>query len=392
MIAAVFLSDRFARNRSLAAAILCAALSGCGFTLLMPVVGLNLEAMTGSAALVGLNGAAAAISTILATPFIPRLMQRFPGRPLIAASLLFAALTLPLFPLFPSVSLWFGLRFLMGAAITIVFVASETWINQLASPERRATILGIYATALAGGFGMGGILVALLGVTGWAPWIAGAALFSLGAIPILLLRGPDIEPPQAADAHVGAMWRASLTAPAAIGAGLLFGATELSFFSLMPVYAERVGLTVAAIGLMMTAGAVGGIALQIPIGRLADRIGRLRVLVMIAAVCMIGPGFVHLAGASAPVLFAVMFLYVGIATALYTVGLARIGERFSGGAIAPANAAFIMAYGIGSLAGPPLGGVAMDAMNPWGVLVTMSALAAAYLLFLWARSLRRRAG
>lgn len=392
MIARLLLSPEFARNRSLAAAIVCATLSGCGFTLLMPVIGINLEMMTGSGALVGLNGAAAALSTVIATPFVPRLLSRLPGRPLIVLSLIFAAACLPLFRLIPDVTAWFVLRFLMGVAITIVFVASETWINQIATPVRRATILAMYATALACGFGLGGMLLSVLGSQGWAPWIAGTLLFSLGTIPVIALRGPEIEPPSPGEASALAMLKAAAIAPTAIGAGLLFGATETIFFSLMPVYGIRIGLAEAAIGIIMACGAVGGILMQVPVGRLADTVGKRPVVAVIALVCLVGPAFVWLAGNTALALYAVMFVYVGLATTLYTLGLAMIGDRFTGGAIAAANAAFVMAYGIGSFAGPPVAGAAMDAIDPQGVLIVLSGFALAFMAVLTIRIVQRRTG
>lgn len=392
MIARLLLSPEFARNRSLAAAIVCATLSGCGYTLLMPVIGINLEMMTGSGALVGLNGAAAALSTIVATPFVARLLERLPGRPLIAISLLVAAISLPLFRVFPDPAAWFVLRFVMGIAITVVFVSSEVWINQIATPERRATILGMYATALAGGFALGGVLLSVLGSQGWGPWLAGMTLFAVGTLPVMGLRGPEIEPPSSDDASVRAMLRAALIAPSAIGAGLLFGATETIFFALMPVYGVRIGLAEAAIGIIMVCGAIGGILLQIPIGRLADTVGKLPVVRIITIVCLIGPAFVWLAGSNAFALYGVMFVYVGAATTLYTLGLALVGERFTGGAIAAANAAFVMAYGVGSLVAPPIGGVAMDIVDPQGLLIVLSALAALFLAVLVVRGWQRRTG
>ncbi|MEN0651981.1 MULTISPECIES: MFS transporter [Hyphobacterium] len=392
MIARLFLSPDFARNRSLAAAIVCATLSGCGFTLLMPVIGINLEMMTGSGALVGLNGAAAALSTIIATPFVPGLLSRLPGRPLIVLSLIFAAVCLPLFRIFPDVTAWFVLRFAMGVAITIVFVASETWINQIATPARRATILAMYATALACGFGLGGLLLSVLGSQGWAPWIAGTLLFSLGTIPVMALRGPEIEPPSRSDAGTLAMFRAAAIAPTAIGAGLLFGATETIFFSLMPVYGVRIGLAEAAIGIIMACGAVGGIMMQVPVGRLADSIGKRPVVAAVSLVCLAGPAFVWMAGNTALALYAVMFVYVGLATTLYTLGLAMIGDRFTGGAIAAANAAFVMAYGVGSFAGPPVAGMAMDIVDPQGVLIVLSGFALVFIGVLTARIVQSRNG
>lgn len=379
-----FLTDpAFARTRSLCAAILCAAMAGCGFGLLMPLVALNLEAMTGSAAVVGLNAAAAAISTIVATPLIPPLLARTPPRMTIAACAALTGLGILIFPFLPDVTVWFVLRFVIGLAVTVIFVASETWINQLAKPESRAGLLAVYATVLSGGFGSGGVLLAVLGSQGFAPWIAGGAIFLLGAVPILFLRGPDLVAPDRADSGPLALWNAGRLAPVAILAGFVFGALETGIFALVPVYAERLGFTETVVGLLVAVGALGAIAMQIPIGRFADRAGRLVTLRLIAAAAVVLALLIALAGARLWVLYPMIFLYVGIASAFYTVGLALIGERVRPGQLASANAAFIFAYGAGSLAGPVSAGAAMDAFNPWGLLVAFALFAAFYLVVAW---------
>jgi len=372
-----------ARTRSLAAAILCAALAGCGFGLLMPLVSLNLEAMTGSGAVVGANAAAAALSTILATPLIPPLLARTPPRLTIAVCAMLTGAGIALFPLLPDVTVWFVLRFLIGLTVTVIFVASETWINQLAKPESRASLLAVYATVLAGGFGSGGLLLALLGAQGWAPWLAGAAIFIVGAVPIMALRGPGLVAPDPMEAGPRAMIATARLAPAAILAGLVFGALETGVFSLVPVYAERLGFTETVVGLLVACGALGAIALQIPIGRFADRAGRLRALRLIAAAAVMLAVLIALAGARLWMLYPMIFLYVGIASAFYTVGLAHMGERVRPGQLATANAAFIFAYGVGSLAGPVASGAAMDAFNPWGLMAAFAVIAALYLAAAW---------
>lgn len=379
-----FLTDpALGRTRSLCAAILCAAMAGCGFGLLMPLVALNLEAMTGSAAVVGLNAAAAAISTIVATPLIPPLLARTPPRVTIAACAALTGLGILIFPFLPDVIIWFVLRFTVGLAVTVIFVASETWINQLAKPESRASLLAVYATVLSGGFGSGGVLLAVLGSQGFAPWIAGGAIFLLGAVPILLLRGPDLVAPNRADSGPLALWNAGRLAPVAILAGFVFGALETGIFALVPVYAERLGFTETVVGLLVAVGALGAIAMQIPIGRFADRAGRLVTLRLIAGAAVVLAILIAVAGARLWALYPMIFLYVGIASAFYTVGLALIGERVRPGQLASANAAFIFAYGLGSLAGPVSAGAAMDAFNPWGLLVAFALFAAFYLVVAW---------
>ena len=383
MIARLLLDDAHARARSLTAAILSAALAGCGFGLMMPLIALNLEAMTGSGAVVGANAAAAALSTIAATPLIPPLLARVPPRAAIVGSALITGAGIAAFPFMPDVVVWFVLRFAVGLTVTVVFVASETWINQLARPESRATLLAVYATVLSGGFGSGGVILALLGSEGFAPWIAGAAIFFLGAIPILLLKGPGIEPPAPGEARPAGMVRAARLAPAAILAGLVFGALETGVFALVPVYAERLGFSEAMVGLLVATGALGAIALQIPIGRFADSAGRLTTLRLVAGAATVLALVIALAGARAVFVFPLVFIYVGLASAFYTVGLALIGERVRIAELATANAAFIFAYGVGSLIGPPAAGAVMDGFDPYGLMLAFAGFAALYLVIAW---------
>jgi MFS family permease len=383
MIARFLQDPARARTRSLIAAILCAALAGCGFGLLMPLVSLNLEAMTGSGAVIGANATAAALSTIAMTLLIPFLLSRLDPRAAMAGASVFTGVGIAIFPLIPDVYAWWVLRFVTGCAVTVIFVGSETWINQLARPASRASLLAAYATVLSAGFGSGGLLLAALGSQGYAPWLAGAAIFILGAIPVIALRGPGLEPPEPGQAGLNALIGAARLAPPAMLAGLVFGAMETGVFALVPVYADRLGFAEATVGIIVAAAALGGIALQIPIGRFADRTGRLTTLRLVAAGALVLPLAAALAGANLAALLPLIFLFAGLSSAFYTLGLALIGERVQPGALAAANAAFIFAYGVGSLIGPPVMGAAMDGFDPFGLMIAFSGLAALYLVVAW---------
>jgi MFS family permease len=383
MIARTLTDPAQARTRSLIAAMLCAALAGCGFGLLMPLVALNLEMMTGSGAVVGANATASALSTILAVPLIPLLLSRVPPRLALVTASVFTGIGIAAFPFFPDVYAWWVLRFVTGCAVTVIFVGSETWINQLARPGGRAGLLAVYATLLSAGFGSGGLLLAAFGSQGFAPWLVGGAVFVLGALPVLALRGPGLVPPAPGEAGLRAMIGAARLAPPALLAGLVFGAFETGVFTLMPVYAERLGFAEATVGIVVAAAALGGIALQIPVGRIADRVGRLNTLRAVAAGGIVLPLIVALTGANLIALLPLVFVFAGLSGAFYTLGLALIGERVQPGALAAANAAFIFSYGLGSLLGPPAMGAAMDGFDPFGLMIGFSTLAALYLVFAW---------
>ncbi|RKR03080.1 MFS transporter [Maricaulis maris] len=377
---------RFANNRSLIASICCAAVCGIVFGLSMPLVSLRLEGMTSSGLIVGLNGAAAAFSTLVMAPIVPRLLSLVPGRVLIVVSLLCAGALHALFPVFETVPAWFVLRFVMGSFMTVVFVVSETWINQIATPMRRATILGVYGTVLSGGFGVGAFLFGQLGTSGDAGFYAGGLIFLIGALPIILLQGPAAQAPGKDEASPTAILNAARLAPAAIGAALAFGALETVLFSMAPVYGDRLLLSDAGISMVAMAAAAGALAFQIPLGWIADKTDRREALKWIATTAAITPLAIWAVGDYLPGMMLLFFIQAGVASGLYTVGLALVGERFSGGAIAAANAAFIFAYGTGSLFGPPASGIAMDGLGPHGLMIVMAMIAAIYAALVWVRA------
>ncbi|WP_417496729.1 MFS transporter [Maricaulis sp.] len=375
-------APQFANNRALLAAISCAGVCGIVFGLSMPLISLRLEHMTGSGLVVGINGAALALSTLVMAPLVPRLMALAPARILLIGVLIAAAALFALFPLMPAVTPWFILRFAVGCFITVVFVISETWINQIVTPQRRAFMLGVYGTALAGGFGIGGLMFAAFGTAGHLPFFLASGVFLLGIAPVALLNSPQALAPAREDASMTAIIAAAKSAPAAILAGLVFGAIETVTFSMLPVYGDRIALDPVSIGMMVLAVAMGVLVFQIPLGWIADRTGRRSTLLAIALVATLGPVLIGLAGARLGLLIPILFIQSGIASGLYTVGLSLLGERFTGGRIAAANAAFIFAYGLGSLVSPPAAGVAMDGLGPSGLLVILALTAGAYLLFL----------
>ncbi len=357
---------------SLAAAILSAAAAGAGFGLIGPAIGLNLDDWGESRSTVGLISTAGALSTLALTIFVPSLMRRIRVRRLIAAGAILAGATFLAFPLLPSVSSWFALRLVFGAALTILFVASEAWILELAPKGGQGRVLGVYVTALAGGLGLGGVLLELIGHRGFAPFAAGAALF---LIPILAMRlpGPGATPPRDEGSPLATIRLRLLAAPAIMLAPFAMGAIESGSFALLPLYARDLDLGDDIASRTVLAFALGNILMQPFIGVLADRVGAPLMLAGLAALAFLSPAAVHLAGDSPVALLASLVLFAGSATGLYTIGLVMIAQRFAPGELASANAAFALMYGFGALAAPGAAGLLMDHFGPPGLLIALAA-------------------
>jgi hypothetical protein len=84
-------------------------------------------------------------------------------------------------------------------------------------------------------------------------------------------------------------------------------------------------------------------------------------------------------------LMLLMFAWGGLSGALYTVGLAHLGARFTGAALVSANAAFVFLYNVGLTAGPPIVGAGMDLAPPHGFALVLSGFGAAYAILILVR-------
>jgi MFS family permease len=375
------------RTASITAAISAIAVVGVGISLSIPLLALELESRGISRTLIGLNTAVAGIATVFTAPFVPLLVRKLGVRLLLTLAILLTAVSLLAFKAVGSFALWFPLRFAFGAALCVLFAVSEFWINAVAPPHRRGLIMGIYATALSIGAAMGPAILSVLGTASWEPYVAGAVVLLAGAIPILLANG--MTPRIHDDDHHGvlAFLRRS---PTALLAALVFGAIETAVMSFLPLYGLRLGLGEGQASLLLTVAVLGNVAFQIPLGLVSDRVDRRLLLLGCSLVGTAGALLLPLMQVDGPYFLATVFLATGVVGSLYTVGLAHLGARFHGANLAAANAAFVMLYSVGLIAGPPAVGLGMDIVDPYGFAYVIAATLGAYALMVASRLALRR--
>jgi MFS family permease len=369
------------RRWSLAAAIASVATFGIGIGFSAPLFSLTLEARGTEASLTGFNAAAGYLGVVLGPLWTPLLVRRFGLRPFMLACLaLDIALFLPM-RVFDGLDAWFALRLMLGMVGSSLFTASEAWINMLAGDRSRGRVIGAYAAALAGGFALGPLLLGLTGIRGWTPYLVGAGVTALAALPLIgagpLARGLGRE-------KGAGLFVILARAPFIVLTVALYGCFESAAMALLPIWGVRIGFDHAAAAALLTALGFGSIALQLPIGWLSDKLERVSVLRLCAAGGFIGAALLPLLASAGPAaIFPAMLIWGGLAAGIYPVALAMAGARFRGAELVGANAALIIAYGAGSLIGPSLGGIAMDLWNPEGLLAALALLFALFLAMTW---------
>jgi MFS family permease len=275
---------------------------------------------------------------------------------------------------------------LMGLVGSSFFTVTEAWISILAGDEGRGRVIGLYAVALSAGFGLGPLLLSATGFAGWTPFIAGALLIMVAALPLLFTHGLPMGFGDGARISFAAVFA---RAPLIVLAVAVFGLYEAAALALLPIWGVRLGFDPRLSVTILTAIYLGSIALQLPIGWLSDHVARLTVLRLCGAAGLLGAALLPFVAGSPVALFAVLLLWGGMASGLYPVALSMAGDRFRGAEMVTANVALVMSYGVGALVGPILGGSAIDLWNPHGLLAVFVLV---FALFLAATFLPERGG
>ena len=320
------LSDR-TRTIGIAAAIGAISAVGMSLSLGLPLLAIVLEQRGLSTSAIGLNTAMAGLASIIVTPLTPRLVRLFGAAPLLAASLVVATLTFPLFYVFEQFWVWFLLRFVFHGAINVAFIVSEYWINALAPDGRRGLMMGIYATALSLGFAVGPAILAVVGSSGILPFLIGTVVMSLSLVPVLLAL--TASSPVDHSPNQRPFWRYLILVPLATFAALTMGATELGVMSFIAIYGVKIGFNEANAALLVSAIAIGNVVSQIPLGMISDRMDRRLLLLIIAAIGTVLVAIVPLFAHSLVPLFLILAAWGGVVAGLYTVGLTHLGARLS---------------------------------------------------------------
>ncbi len=371
------------RNRSLAAIIGTAFGVGVAVGAVVPLVSLSLARDGYDGVRIGINSAMLPLAVMLMGPLMPRIIARLGTLPSVYLGLGVAALGVLLFPAFPNYYAWCAIRFIIGLASAVHWIASETWINLMASNTSRSRVMGIYASVMALGFVIGPLVINLTGIDGWLPFVVVSLALGVALLPVALAR--QVAP--SVSVHgTGGVAAAFAAAPTVMMAALVAGFVDASLFALIPVYELRAGFdretAVASLSIFMA----GNLILQLPLGWLADRTSRRGVLLASGAVVAAGAVIYPLLLGSAPWLWPMMFVWGGVSWGMYTLGLALMGERIPAAQFAAANSAFVMMYEVGSFGGPIIAGGAMDLWPTFGMPAVIAVASASLLVVGWTRN------
>ncbi|WPZ32255.1 MFS transporter [Thalassobaculum sp. OXR-137] len=356
----------------------------------VPLIAVTLEARQVDTVMIGINSAMTSLGVLAMAPYATVLVRRFGASPAMVAGLLLTAASALAMAFIDNLWAWMVLRFLIGAGISIHWVVSETWMNAIVSERRRGLVMSIYITSIASGFALGPIILTVVGTAGATPFVTVAAITALTALPMALIH--RFAPALALETK-GSVVRLAREAPTIFAAVLTVGLVDAAFFTFLPIYGLRIGMPSETAITLLTAVFAGNVALQVPLGWIADRVNRRGMLLVLGTICVVCPGLAGwLLRADSLAAYPILFVWGGCSFGLYTVGVTMLGERYRGGELVAANAAFVMTFELANLLGPPISGWAIEAWVPTGLMLYMACIAAGFVLVSLIRGWMRASG
>jgi DHA1 family multidrug resistance protein-like MFS transporter len=269
-----------------------ASTMGVGF--IGPLLPLYARDLGATGLSLGMIFAGFSMARFLLTPFIGRMSDRSGRRVFLATGLiLFSGFSL-LYMSAQTVVQLIAVRALHGASAGMVIPVAQAYIGDLSPEGREGSYMGSFTVSLFAAFGigplLGGPLADRFGMR--APFVAMGAL-SLIAFVLVVTKLPELG------IHLE-RWRERVSVSGVVRdtlvVALLVFRSALAFgrglvIPFLPFIAEELGASLSLIGVLLATNILLSAFMQIPFGRLADRVSR----PLLAALGMIGSAAVILA-------------------------------------------------------------------------------------------------
>ncbi|MGH8155751.1 MAG: MFS transporter [Rhodanobacteraceae bacterium] len=278
--------------------------------------------------------------------------------------------------------LWLLLRLATGVVLVGLYAVIESWLNAQADTRQRGTVFAAYMIVNLAGLALGQQLLRV-GGQAFVLFTVVALAVCAATLPVLLTRQAQPQPQATPKLQLGLLFGAAPTA----GAGaLLSGLAMGAFWGLLPVYARRQGFDTATVGTYMSIAIVGGAALQWPLGKMSDRHDRRAVLAGVAGAAAALALAALAMGGREWIAMALVFLFGGMAFAVYPIVVAHLVEHVAPDHLMGASSSVLLVYGVGSAVGPLAAGALMSVFGAWalfGWFALIHALLALYATYRW---------
>jgi len=336
---------------------------------------------------IGLIQAAYYIGFLAGSRFTIRALSKV-GHVRVFAALASTASTAFVLPaIFVSPVPYMAMRLVIGFCMAGLYVVTESWLNDQATPETRGRTLSLYMVVSLGGVTLGQLLLNVAEPTGFELFVIASVLVSISLVPMAL---SESSAPQLPAFERLAFRTLFSIVPTGVVTMFFSGAAAGAVFAFAPVYATQIGMTTSQISLFIAAALVGSLVFQIPIGNLSDKLPRRGIIAGSAAAATAASVLGTMTTTGTPALV-VMFVLGATSFPLYSLAIAYTNDWISNEQRVGAAGLLVMVNGIGAISGPLVASLLMSAFGASAYFWSLAGPHAMVLLYVLFRIVARDA-
>ncbi|MBS8261234.1 MFS transporter [Roseibium polysiphoniae] len=284
---------------------------------------------------------------------------------------------------------WFAIRIISGFCLAGFYMIVESWLNESATNENRGTIMSTYVVILFAAMMVGQVSISGMDITSFIPFAIASVTVSLAVIPVALTSANQPAPITLVRFRPIKLYRNS---PAALVGALLIGVANGAIWSLSPLYGSQIGFSTNESAVYAAAVIAGGMLSQWPVGRLSDRMDRRLVLLMLGvATSVVATGVAVLAPQDFQTATALAML-IGICSQPgYAIAVSHAFDYADSEDFVETSSGLLLAFGLGSVAGPISASILMNQTGPSGLYVLVAVVNVVMVVFILTRLFARSA-
>ena len=274
---------------------------------------------------------------------------------------------------------WALMRVASGLCVAGCYTVVEAWLQAKVTNETRGRAMGTYRMV-----DMTGSLCAqgMIGILAPADYISYnilAILCCAALLPITLTKATQPETPKSPRLRP---MLAYVRSPLAVAGVIVAALNSASFRMVGPIYGQEVGLSAGQIAWFLAAFVIGGALAQIPVGWIADKYDRRKVLIWLS-VAAIGSCFVTMQTASLG-LYGILLssALFGLTTfPIYSVAAAHAHDFANSDERVELSAALMFWFAMGAIAAPYGAAVLIENYGPQALFIMLAAGHATLIIF-----------
>ena len=262
---------------------------------------------------------------------------------------------------------WVPLRAISGFCFAGAAMIVESWLNEQVDKGSRGKVFGVYQMVNLSASTAGQLVLTLGDTRGYLFFVLAAMVYALSLIPTAVSSSRAPKPLVATRLNLRELWDNS---PVAVVSVVLMGASNSAFGTLGAVYASQIGLGIATIALFVAMPILASALIQIPVGSLSDRLDRRVVLIVMGLIAITADIlFIVFARPEAWAQIGMAVLFGMAIFTMYPLAVAHANDHAPPEGFVRTSGGLLLLFGIGSIVGPLLGGLAMNLAGPSGLFM-----------------------